>query len=266
MSTRRVLDISSTKKSDTMPCYTNIDQNADGTSSTFVLGGALFPGAAGAEADFFVTCFCPTARSAIDTRGNFAPRVLSHVRTAQTIYASGYSEKVEISTTTGHGWQWRRVCVSMKGDAFNGGNDDSQTSLVFRETSNGYMRLMTPANRGTINSVLFKGTQGRDWYDPTTAQIDTKRVKLHSDSYVTIKSGNQNGVTIRKRFWYPLRKNIVYRDDEDGNIMNESHFSVQNKQGMGDFYVIDFFQPNRGGKPEDNLLVAPQGTFYWHEK
>ena len=63
-----------------------------------------------------------------------------------------------------------------------------------------------------------------------------------------------------------MNKNIYYEDEELGSVMNESPFSVENKQGMGDYYICDIFQSNRGATSADDLTFNPQGRYYWHEK
>jgi len=250
-----------------MACWSNIDvADPSGDSGVFTKGGAQFPGVAPDFRSFYLTCFCPTARTAEDLDGVIGSKAMTQVRTNTNCFARGYKEITEISTITGVGWQWRRICFTMKGDTLTEGVTDPQTSRVFRETSDGYARLVTILTNNRAQDLLFKGEQNVDWTDPMTAPLDTRRVSLRYDKLRHIKSNNQSGTTRVFKEWFPMNKNIYYEDEERGSSMNESPFSVENKQGMGDYYIVDIFAPNRGATSADNLTFTPQGRYYWHEK
>ena len=250
-----------------MPCWTNIDvADPSGNAEVYTNGSAQFPGVAPDFRSFYLTVFCPTARTAEDLDGVQGTKAMTQVRTNTTCFARGYREVSELSTTTGVGWQWRRICFTMKGDTLSEGVTDPETSRLFRETSNGYMRLVTILTNNRAQDILFKGEQNVDWTDPITAPIDTRRVSLKFDQTRVIKSNNASGTTKVYKDWFPMNKNIYYEDEERGSVMNESPFSVENKQGMGDYYICDIFQSNRGATSADDLTFNPQGRYYWHEK
>jgi len=233
------------------------------TPGTFVQGGATLPGMTGT---FFTFTWIATARPAENFTGTKGSKVDVSTRTNQTIFARGLKEKIRLSTTGNAGWQWRRVCFTMKGDAIVGGNSDPTTSEFFRITSNGMVRLVHQDPDASTIERLFRGQQTQDWDNPLQAPIDTRNVTLKYDKVRTIQSGNGVGVTRYYNLWHPMNKNILYEDEESGDAMFTSPLSVESKAGMGDYYVVDFFVQNPGGTTADTLQFQPNATFYWHEK
>lgn len=181
----------------------------------------------------------------------------------------GLKENIEIQTSTGLPWQWRRITFTFKGLAqyigFSG--------VV--ENSNGFARYLYNINSGsstdtqilnTLQALLFKGASQADWNDFRTAPTDNSRVTIKSDVTRIISSGNASGKLKLYKTWSPMNANLVYDDDEVGGGKSTSVFSVQSKQGMGDYWVVDYFQPGLGGTTSDQLSYAPTSTLYWHEK
>ena len=62
-----------------------------------------------------------------------------------------------------------------------------------------------------------------------------------------------------------MNKNMVYANDENGEGETLDVISTASKHGMGDYYVVDFFNAN-GGTASDLLDFNPEATLYWHEK
>jgi len=263
-STRSLLNKTSQKKRDVLQNWTNI--NGDGSppdNANYVPSGATIDGNPGT---WTTMVFCPTARSSEDQQGALGSKANTTVRTSTTCFMRGYKETTRVATISGRGWQWRRICFTMKGDALNDGNQDPDTSLVFRENSQGYTRLMYQQTNGVAEGLIFRGEQNVDWSDPLIAQTDSHRVTILSDKLYNIRSGNSDGVTRTYKNWYPMNKNLVYEDDEVGNQMNPSAFSTEGKPGMGDYYIVDILRANRGSTSTDTLTFEPAGIIYWHEK
>ena len=63
-----------------------------------------------------------------------------------------------------------------------------------------------------------------------------------------------------------MNHNLVYGDDEVGGQEATTLFSTEGKAGMGDYYVVDLFQPSFGAGESDTLYFRPQATLYWHER
>lgn len=124
----------------------------------------------------------------------------------------------------------------------------------------------TPATVLAQQNLLFKGAYNTDWNDIILAPVDTTRVDLKYDKTWTICSGNTSGAIKERKLWHPMNKNLVYNDDENGEGEDTSYFSVGDKRGMGDYYVLDVFQAGTGASASDLLNVFSNSTLYWHEK
>ncbi|AXB22631.1 capsid protein [Lepus americanus faeces associated genomovirus SHP111] len=267
MSKKRILNVTSRKKRDTM-------------LSTFQGGSASTPGQ-GAYTTFAnnaITIFpwVATGRdnSLIQGGAQAGTAFDSSTRSATTCYMRGLKEAIEIQTSTGLPWQWRRVCFTTKDPAGTLATGNGGISGVF-ENSNGFQRLVynvTSASTSdtlalnTLTAILFKGRINVDWFDYMTAPLDTLRVTVKFDRTRTIASGNQSGAIRKFNLWHPMNKNLVYDDDEVGGAENASYYSVASKAGMGDYYVIDMIVPGKGGTSSDGFSFEPQATLYWHEK
>lgn len=268
MSSRRILNVSSKKKRNGMLSWTNTD--AAGNSQNTAAGKA---NARGNIANVFL--FCPTAMDLTTPSTHTVPQEAG--RTSRVSYMRGFSEHIRIQTNSPIPWFHRRICFAHRGDSpFQRAtlqDSPTQTYLPYVETSNGLERLWfnqtLNAMQNTINlqqGILFKGNSGVDWDDPLLAPIDTSRVDLKFDKTWTLKSGNQSGTVYERKLWHPMNKNIVYDDDESGVTEASSHFSVNSKQGMGDYYVMDIFSAGLGGSATDLVNVYANSTMYWHEK
>jgi len=121
----------------------------------------------------------------------------------------------------------------------------------------------------TINnqqSFIFQGSKGVDWDDPITAKVDTTRVDIKFDKTWTYRSGNQVGTVVTKKLWHPMNKNLVYNDAESGASVSLLNQSVQDKRGMGDYFIYDIFSTALGATSTDLLGLNSEGVQYWHER
>lgn len=259
-----MLNVSSEKKRDVMPCWTNIVNGAPGTEG---LAGATLVGTAN-----YMIVWSPTARGSTFATGARGSKFYEQLRTSVTTYAVGVKETIRIGTNGPVGWHWRRICFTMKGeDLYSGDRDtfDLSNSPVARITSDGMKRavLISEAALQT-RGVIFKGNQNVDWTDVITAQLDTNRITPVYDQVRHIKSGNIAGQTRIIKVWHPMDKNIVYNEDQNGQDTPESFYSVTGKAGMGDYYIVDFFKSDlvQGDTTNSNLYFEPQATYYWHER
>nr|QXN75652.1 MAG: capsid protein [Genomoviridae sp.] len=257
--TRAILNKTSQKKYDNMLSYSDVE-----TPGTFVQGGARLNAAI---AGFYTFTWIATARPAENFTGTKGSKVDVKVRTNQTIFARGLKEKIRLQTLGGVGWSWRRICYTLKGDRILGGDVDPTTSEYFRLTSNGMARLVHQESSSRSIQAIFQGQQGQDWENAMNAKVDTRNITVMYDRIRTIQSGNESGVSRHYNLWHPMNKNVVYEDEEAGDSMFTSAVSTESRAGMGDYYVTDFFEPNRGGVAgDDDLEFQPHATFYWHEK
>lgn len=260
MSTRAILNKSSQKKRDTMLSFTDVTA-ANPESGVFAQASAVM---AGASASFFTFGWIPTARQAEDSTGAKGAKIDTATRTSHTIFARGVKENIILSTNSGASWEWRRICFTLKGSDYID-TVDPTTSDYFRLTSNGYVRLVTEIPDQDIFIPMFRGARDQDWIDPLNAAVNTDLASIHFDKKRTIASGNERGIIRSFKMWHPMNKNIVYRDEEDGDTMFTSALSTSGRKGMGDYYIIDMFRCNNADTA-DTLEFLPQATFYWHEK
>lgn len=268
MTKKRILNVTSRKKKDTMLTTSNTSNT--GAQQTIAVGSGYV---AGNNAGYFL--WAATARDLIPGTGGTLAAISNEAnRTATTCFMRGLSEHVRIQTSSGLLWFHRRICFTYKGDdPFNTGFSDVGANQLFSETSNGTSRLFfnnninnTPNFQNNAHSTLFRGTQGNDWNDILTATVDTRRVTLKFDKTWTMQSGNAQGLVRERKLWHPMNKNLVYDDDESALGETTNNFSVGGKQGMGDYYVYDIIIPGTGGTASDLLQINSSSTLYWHEK
>nr|QVW56523.1 MAG: capsid protein [Gemycircularvirus] len=272
VSKRRILNIASTKKRNGMLSWSNTSNT--GASQTIGINTAYVNGGPGAPAHFL---FLPTAMNMLDNSGTTDNPVNSAQRTSTTCYMRGFSERIRIQTSSAVPWFHRRICFTTRGiSPFNTLNTKDTLTQQFgssADTSNGMERAWYNCTINTMDNtiadrygILFKGQQNKDWNDHFLAPVDTQRVDLKFDKTWVIKTGNQNGALIERKLWHPMNKNIVYDDDEQGEVQASSYYSTDSKQGMGDYYILDLFQPGLGATANDILNVFSNSTLYWHEK
>lgn len=266
MSKKRILNTTSRKKRNGMLTWSNT--TAAGLSRPVAIGNAYV-----SATNVGVFVFAPTA---MHLDGDSLIRNTA-ARTASTIYAKGFSEKIRIQTSSGVPWFHRRVCFTVKGatpfNTVQTGDTPTVSWAPYVDTTNGMERLMLNEDVNNMSttlsaqySLLFKGVQGVDWNDTIIAPLDTARVSVKFDKTWTYKSGNNNGTVRELKLWHPMNHNLVYDDDENGENMLTTYFSVDSKLGMGDYYVVDFFQAGQGGGSADLISINLNSTMYWHEK
>lgn len=220
--------------------------------------------------------FAPNARDLVQYGGGSNTVVQEAQRTSTTCYMRGLSEHLRLQTSSAVPWLWRRITFCSRDINFRQYLAiDTPTTTTFNwvETSNGYKRTAINQNvnnstntQNNLNEIIFKGAQGIDWVDIIVAQVDTRRIDLKSDKTCRIVSGNQSGTMREFKLWHAMNKNMVYSDDETGEAEATSVWSVTDKRGMGDFYVLDLFASGLGGTSTDLLAVQYNSSLYWHEK
>lgn len=269
MSKKRILNMTSTKKRDTMLGWTNSTGSNQTGGTTYSSNAAVINGGL---SDTNVACFvwCATARDNTQNSGGTVGTTFNNAsRTSSTPYMVGLKESIEIQCNTGMPWQWRRICFTYKGPLFTG----STSFNIALETSNGWMRVLNQlaGNPGgdpqySFFVKLFKGQNTSDWVDPMIAKTDNSRVTIKYDKTITLSSGNEDGFIRKYNRYHPMNKTLVYDDDELGGGTNASTYSTEGKAGMGDYYVVDLIRARQGSATSDQLTFRPEATLYWHEK
>lgn len=133
--------------------------------------------------------------------------------------------------------------------------------------SSGYRRVLNQVVTGAIyDDIIWEGRQGVDWNNFGVAKVDSKRLNVVYDKTVTINSGNQSGAIRDFRIWHPINKTLIYDDEEAGGDETLSAWSVTDKRGCGDMFVMDIIFPTIAVTQNSYLRFNPQATLYWHEK
>lgn len=270
MSRKSVLNLTSTKKRDTLLSVTNSTSTGT-TQATAQLAGTTVNGLDGA---FYI--FCPTARDLTTVAGNIGSIAQSAQRTATTCFMRGFSEHLRIQTNSAVPWFHRRICFATRGSIFNGpgtGTPIAQYRPYYDDSTRGIARYwLNAANNnqasfnGLLQGVLFKGTYNQDWNDLITAIVDNTRVDLKFDKTFVYRSGNQTGIVKEHKLWHGMNKNLTYDDDESGDTEVSNYFSVTDKRGMGDYYIVDIIQAGEGSTGTDLMRINNTSSLYWHEK
>jgi len=270
---KKLLNITSEKKRDKMLTWTNTTNATPVGSTTYGTQPAVLKGSSGL--DVYCFPFCATARD--NTTGTDANtgrpgnKFDKATRTASLCYMVGLKENIEIQVADGMPWQWRRICFTYKGGETMGGALPASNGgyAPAREISVGWTRILNTlgaVDQATFFGVLFEGAINVDWVDPMVAKVDSERVTLKYDRIRTIASGNEEGVIRKYGKWHPMRKNLLYYDDEQGGTVNPSFFSTLGNTGMGDYWIVDLFKPRTGAQTTNNLSFRCESTLYWHER
>lgn len=212
-----------------------------------------------------------TARQGSDGQGH-SDVIQSATRTATTCYMRGLKELINFTATDGTPWEWRRICFTWKSQAtLNYGINAGSYLFYTNNTGSGYQRVINDLSGSqalaNIAGALFRGAQGVDWNNFLDAPLDNSNVSVKYDRRRVIRSGNSAGALVDFTMWFPMNKNLVYADDEFGSDENLYAGSTEGKQGMGDYYVMDFIS---SGVPisttASQLSMAINSRLYWHEK
>ncbi|QBG49356.1 capsid protein [Olive associated gemycircularvirus 1] len=269
MTRKRILNATSTKKRNGMLTWTNT--TPAGLSQAPAAGQFVVNGRDGATVVWIAT------GQDLSANGNANTVIQQAARTATTCFMRGLRENIKIQTSSPLPWFHRRICFTIRGispfNTVSPSDSPVNTWLPLVETSSGMQRSFfnmninnMPNTRNNLEGQLFRGASGLDWNDIISAPVDTSRVSVKFDKTWTYRSGNQNGTVKELKMWHPMNHNLVYDDDESGAQQATSYFSVDSKAGMGDFIVVDYFQPGLGGTVNDLLAISANSTLYWHEK
>lgn len=257
MTRKRVLDITTRKKSDTRMTVTNArGANSDTPTSGIDALPVLLRG----NSDVYVIGHIATALP-------MYPGTSASNRNVESPYMRGYKERIRIETNTPQFWKWRRICFCMKGaalvEAAFAGTwwQDNNTAGSYRSAN-----LLNSGARTALDERLFRGTFGVDYRNYLDAKIDYRQVSVKYDVTRQIQSGNDRGVWKTYSLWHPMNKTMQYQGDENGPAWTFARMSTTGNAGMGDYYIIDLFKAATGGTADDQMVVDYTSTLYWHEK
>lgn len=255
MTSRRVRDIASRKKYDTIFGATENDVQATGQANIF------------AGTNYFM--WCPTWRQRRTASTD------EHVRANQEVFMRGIKDRIMVSAT--FSLIHRRVCF------WSHRRIDDARPFVFDNPdvidAPSYQRrnlvALYPNLDEEIFEYLFKGTVGFDYSENSRwdTPLDNKRVKVVYDKQYTITpnyaapDGAQFGKTLTRKLWHPINRKVLYDDDEEGADVNGSGWSAQTPESLGNYYVLDIFSTGQyiEGSTDQVGTYMPESTTYWHE-
>nr|UBJ26148.1 capsid protein [Red panda feces-associated gemycircularvirus] len=267
MSRKRILNITTEKKMDTMMMSSNVTAaRPTPAPTTYSNSEAILTGG---NSDEYTFVWCATARTnLVNAGGSVGTKFTKSTRTASEVYMRGLKEAIEIQSSSSLPWQWRRICFTYKGFALEvPGSTGYSDNLIFSE---GYRRVVNEipvgSPRNTLYDTLFQGEKDVDWVDPLVAKTDPDIITIRYDKTMTLSSGNEQGMIRKYMRWHPMNSKLIYDDDERGGSVNPSAYSARITSSMGDYYVVDIFRPRVGSTTSQQLLFRPLATLYWHEK
>lgn len=197
-------------------------------------------------------------------------------RTSSRPFYIGHNESFEFNTNDGSMWTWRRIAFAVKDPLFipllvqapvgAQPTPPSGTTRPWRDLSGEATGNYQTAATNVYN-FLFLGVDNTDWWNPMTAKTDKTRTTVLYDRSTRFGSGNAAGTSRMRKSYIPLKKTVVYDDEENGQTMSPSAHSVITKQGLGDVYIVDLFECSAPLDPVGSVLsFSCTGTTYWHEK
>nr|QCQ85261.1 capsid protein [Finch associated genomovirus 5] len=274
MSRRRILNVTSRKKRDSM---TPVALNAD---SSYATGPLSLSAVTNPSYGVHIVPWIASARSLINPANGYLGDVSQTAqRTATNCFMRGLSETIRITTSSNLPWEWRRICFTFRGNTFLIPDGTSTYFRLYSSAADGVKRALpniTPPTTGAgsyplalANQMirhLFQGTYGKDFGDILTAKVDSNLIKVRYDKTIPITSANDVGTQRVVKRWHPMNATIHYDDNETGSDLSTSVLSVESNMGMGDYYVVDIFKPHPAATSNDILAFAPQSTLYWHER
>lgn len=205
------------------------------------------------------------------------------MRTSIDTYAVGLKEKIQFIANDTKIWFHRRIVFATKGlDTWalgvNGLIDfptahADPAGISGLRYYRGFIAAGTIATSTTdelqarqhIEALLFKGAVGADWSQRLTAPVNTQNVNLMYDKTHKIASSNPGSAFVLKSFWHPIKRRLIYADQESGKDEIPAENSSRADSSVGDVYIYDIFQPSIASG-DSALQFVSDATYYWHEK
>ncbi|AMH87689.1 capsid protein [Pacific flying fox faeces associated gemycircularvirus-7] len=264
---RSILNVSSVKKKDNMLAVTNVLGTARPSVQPFQDGAASLVGSTAGRGSPYVFIWNATARDHEDDSTKYDEAA----RTSSAPYMVGLKERILVQTSDANPWQWRRICFTAKGlnSSFLTAGAGANENNPFYEDSTGFRReVAEPGSAGLTNirNIIFDGAYGIDWNDPFSAKTDNQRIKVRYDKTRMIRSTNNVGVIRYYNMWHPMKKTLMYNDDENGASMDSAYVAQMGDMGMGDYFVLDFIRCIDAPSGTPGLIFQPEATLYWHER
>lgn len=252
MTRRNILELTSTKKQDTMLCT-----NPLGAPGPYPQAGV------NASAGSFI--FCPTYRpKATDVTGETENS--ASARFSSTCYVKGIRERWSISSVGGSPIRWRRIVFHTA---------STLTSVVpagkYQGTLPGNIRIrpfqnLTTTELNDLMTQVAQGVKGTDYLDWPDFKCDVNKIKVISDKTSIIRPETSAGTSRTVNIYTPIEKYIRYLDNEFAEDEVSSPYCTPSGSPLGNVFIWDIFQATLTTSPETNISVAVNTTHYWHER
>jgi len=260
---KRILNTTSTKKYDTMLTWSGVP---DVTPTS----GAVTIPAAEAVPQIFI--WSPTMRLLSNsTKGT----VSYNIRTKSETFAVGCAERMSVIVDDSTPWIWRRICFSIYGaDIWN--VSGTYYPPWFAAAPTGYARYFQNLGGASVSSIqlalqnqlfkaIFRGQRSVDWSNPLMATTRKEGVRIWSDTTQRVESLSDNGTFRFHRRYHRLMKRLRYDDNETGDDVDSTFYSINDRASLGDFLIMDIFGC-ADNAADSNLTINSDATYYWHEK
>lgn len=219
--------------------------------------------------------FCPSQKTLTPSNATYTAQ-----RTNTYCYYKGFAETFTFLPNDNSVWWHRRIVFSSRRRYAEENQITSGSNVLAPAASAGGVSrrkyLDMSESTGTdgfadiqalIVADVFRGTLDVDFVDPLRAKLDKSQITVHSDRLVTLKSTNDVPNPRVVKHYTPINKTVVYDDTEQGVSIQPSQYSVMGKSGIGNLYILDFFEcPVPNDTTTTTLNLSSQMTAYWHEK
>lgn len=249
-SAKRILNVSSTKKHDTIAGSS--ETKAD--LSFYDFGGSFVPfpqvqGITGAT----VSVWCPTYRFL-----GSSPQKYDH-RSASTVYYRGVREQVQFYLRNASPVVWRRCVVGSNLNVANTASYSLNDTNLYGRT-----QLYSESTYIAFFEVLTQGTRNSDYTSNITAKLDEKKCKIYYDKTRVLRPKTTTGDIQTYKMWHPINKTIQYDEEEKGSDISSSPWA-SNEPPNHNVYIIDLFQ-SINTTTTNQVSWNVETTSYWHER
>nr|QTE03668.1 MAG: capsid protein [Gemycircularvirus] len=278
MSRRGMINTLSKKKRDTSMSAAASDETNPGPEAPFTGLNVRVSAATGTNTllpGVHSFLYVPTERFLAPNNAYYVAQ-----RTASNPFYKGISETYTFLPNDSSVWWHRRIVFATKrryeqeieqlanGGYFAPGTSSTQnTRRKLRDMSMSDGLDGFEAIQANLIADVFRGVFNVDWFDSMRAALDKTRITVLSDRLTTIKSQNDSPAPRIVKHYTPINKTVVYADEESGQTMQPSQFSVESKTGLGNIYILDLVEcPVPTDTTTTTVSFGSTQTVYWHEK
>ncbi|AXL65880.1 putative capsid protein [Giant house spider associated circular virus 1] len=252
MSRKRILNVSTTKKRDTLMSY-DVARSQNGPA--IVSSGSVERWTTN------LLNYLPTSFSSADD---------DYRRTKNNVYFRGAKLAWNFDMSDSSPWEIRMIAF-WGSDGTITANPQSRFYTTITPTGgspyqvNGLLPVL-PGSVPDLRMTLFQGTEGTDWFDAMIAPLDVRRNKIIIDKRMTLRSGNDVGSFKRMNLWVPANKMVRFNNDENGSDVDKTSGIPSGLYSPDCLYYVTLYKQRGAADTAAQLLVSCNATVYWHER